>query len=195
MVMERRGSDTGKALVVGGLGTAVGLSIAALLARRPPDLAPIEEKLDYLIELEEALVQIEGQEVTLLEKILAKEIEVALSVLTPWVAKEPEKIFEQDIRAIGTFYSQKMVDFRNAKRIVFKVDSTLDENVNVQVIGNIYNDKDRATDLNGIWPCLANCSISIGPAWGDWHPYVGIKIITTVAPEKGTLQVWAVIQE
>ncbi len=54
--MERRNAAT--ALISGGIGTALGATVTALLAARPAQAAPENEKLDYLIELQTVMVQL-----------------------------------------------------------------------------------------------------------------------------------------
>ncbi|MBA7670143.1 hypothetical protein ES703_78286 [subsurface metagenome] len=115
-------------------------------------------------------------------------------IKTPWTAKEPEQIFSQDIRTADTFYSS-IVDWTEGKRLVIKVESSLDQAVTIQVIGNITNTTTRAVDINSPLPCTANGNISVGLAWDDWHPYIAVEITTAVPPTTGTLTIWAVIQE
>ena len=204
MAQER---NTATGLVVGGLGgTALGVAIATLLAGKPAAAAPSDEKLDYLIEVLTALVPVLAEVaesnaslIALLQQLLAAQgiapgdgIE---GLLTPWVAKEPEQIFSQSIRSAGTFYSDKMVNYTKGKRILFKVESSLNQAVNIQLIGNISDDKNLATDINGALPCSANGNISVGLAWDDWHPYVGVKITVPVAPTAGLLTISAIVQE
>ncbi|GAJ03150.1 unnamed protein product, partial [marine sediment metagenome] len=105
------------------------------------------------------------------------------------------EIFSQAILTTGTFYSDKMVDWTKGQRILFKVESTLNQAVQIQLIGNTVDDMNLATDINGPLPCTANGNISIGLAWDDWHPYVGVKITVAVAPTAGILTISAVIQE
>ena len=114
---------------------------------------------------------------------------------TTWEATEPEEIFEQAILTTGTFYSDKMVNWSRGKRILIKAESSLNQAVQLQVIGNTTDTKDRATDIGPALPISANSNISVGLAWDDWHPYIGVKITVTVAPTAGLLTVSAVIQE
>ncbi len=203
---EERGVSTG--LVVGGIGgTVLGATIAMLIAARPAAAAPPEEKLDYLIEVLTTLVPVlaelsERQAILteLLEQWLAAQgvpgiPGVEVSVKTEWVAKEPEQIFSKSILSAGTFYSDVMVDWTRGKRILFKVESSLNEAVNIQLIGNVQNSKELATDIGLALPCTANGNISVGPAWDDWHPYVGVRITVAVAPASGILTISAVVQE
>ena len=193
------------AIVAGGVGGAILGIIATLLMTKPAKAAPLDEKLDYLVEclttLIPVLAEVAGSNAQLIELIeqwlAAQGIEpgVKVSVSTPWVAKEPEKIFSQAILTTGTFYSDKMVDWTKGKRILFKVESTLNQAVQIQLIGNTADDMNLATDINGPLPCTANGNISIGLAWDDWHPYVGVKITVAVAPTAGILTISAVIQE
>ena len=200
---EERGVGAG--IVVGGIGgTVLGVTIAALLAARPAAAAPPEEKLNYLIEVLTTLVPVlaevserQASLIALLEQLLTvpAEEKALITVVAPYRAKDPKQIFSSSIRSAGTSYSDKMVDFRNGKRILFKVESSLNQAVNVQIIGNIQDSKELATDINGVLPCTANGNISVGLAWDDWHPYVGVKITVAVAPTAGILSISSVIQE
>jgi len=120
---------------------------------------------------------------------------VEVTVRTDWIAKEPEQIFSSAIRSAGTFYTDRMVNWTKGKRIMFKAESSLNQAVNLQVIGNIVDDKERATDINGALPLAANGNLSVGPAWDDWTPFIGCRITVAVAPTAGILTIWAVIQE
>jgi len=218
MAEEERGVATG--LVFGGVGgVALATLIATLLAAKPVKAAPLDEKLDYLIEALTTLVPVlaevaEGQAelITAMQQWLAAQgipvappaegVEVTVSTL--WIAKEPEQTFSRDIRAAGTFYSDRMVNWTRGKRILFKVESSLNWDVNIQLIGNIVDDMNLATDIGLALPCTANGNISIGPAWDDWHPYVGVRITVPPTPDgeeppppptAGILTIWAVIQE
>lgn len=205
MVQER---DKATGLVVGGIGgTVLGATIALLIAAKPAAAAPPEEKLDYLIEVLTTLVpvlaELSERQVALtelLEQWLAVQgvpgiPGVEVSVRTTWAAKEPEQIFSQAILSAGDFYSDKMVDWTRGKRIVFKVESSLNQAVQIQVIGNTTDSKELAIDIGPALPCTANGNISVGPAWDDWHPYVGVKITVGVPPTAGILTIWAVVQE
>jgi len=209
MTQEReRGIGTG--LVVGGIGgTALAVALAALLAARPVKAAPTDEKLDYLIEVLTTLVPVlaevaQGQAeliIAMQQWLAAQGIPVApaegveVTVRTDWVAKEPEQIFSSAIRSAGTFYTDRMVNWTRGKRIMFKAESSLNQAANLQVIGNIVDDKERATDINGALPLAANGNLSVGLAFDDWHPFVGIKITVAVAPTAGILTISAVVQE
>ena len=212
MAGEREQGKTARDLLVGGLGgTALGVALSTLYAlltkaAEAKELPP-DEKFDYLLECLTGLVAVLAQVaerqaglITLMEQWLAAQgvppgegIEV--TVLTPWVAKEPEEIYRFAIRTDGTFYSNKMVDWTRGKRLLVKVESSLDKEVQIQLIGNIVDDMELATDIDTPKACPANDNISIGPAWDDWCPYIGIKITTAVAPTAGVLTISEVIQE
>lgn len=202
---KKESRDIG-AMVVGGLGgTALGAIVAALVMARPAEAAPPEEKLDYLIEVLTTLVPVlaqvaEGntQLIELLQQWLAAlgvEPGVEVTVKTLWEAKEPERIFDRAIRSVETFDADEMIDFRNGKRLLLKVESTLDQNVLIQVVGNSAGSYYQAVNIAAPWPCVANGNITIGLAWDDWHPFIGVRVIAAVAPTTGMLKVDAVIQE
>ena len=52
-----------------------------------------------------------------------------------------------------------------------------------------------ASDINAPINIAANEKHSIGLAWDDWHPFIGVRITTAIAPVAGILNIWAVIQE
>ena len=120
---------------------------------------------------------------------------VEVTVKTKWEASEPEEIFKQEIRTADTFYSDRMVDWRQGKRICFYVESTLDQPVQIQVIGNKTDNKDRATSIGPAQTCPANDNISLSPAWDQWHPYMGIKIVAAAAPTSGLLTISVIRQD
>jgi hypothetical protein len=203
---EEKGSVAG-ALVVGGMATGFGVVLATLLAAKPAEAATPEEKLNYLIDVLTILVPVlaqvaEGQ-TTLIQQLqqwLAAQgvppgegIEV--TVTAPWVAKAPEQIFSQAIRAAGIFYSDKMVNWTRGKRLVIKVESSLDQACQIQLIGNIADTRELATDVGPMLPCAANGNVSAGLAFDNWHPYIGVGITTALAPTAGILTITAVIQE
>ncbi len=203
---EERGVGAG--VVIGAIGgSAFTAILATLLAAKPAQAAPLDEKLDYLLEvlttLVAALAELSERQTALtqlLEQWLATQgvpgiTTVEVSVRTPWVAKDPEQIFSQALRSAGVFYSDRMVNWTEGKRILFKAESSLNQAVTIQPIGNISDDMSLAVDINGALPLAANANLSVGLAWDDWHPYVGIKITVGVAPTAGLLTISAIVQE
>jgi len=196
-----------QAIVLSGIGgTVLGAAFMALLQARPAEAATPEEKIDYLIELLTALIpvlaEVAAGQITLNQSLqqwlAAQGIEPAgaeISISTPWVAGEPEEIYNNPIRSIGTFDCDKMVMWTRGKRIVFKVESSLDQACQIQLVGNIDDSINLSSNINGLLPCAANGNISAGPAWDDWHPFIGLRIITAVAPTTGNLLIRTVIQE
>jgi hypothetical protein len=183
--------------VVEGAVVGLGAGLGAYLGSRrggaaaaPPSEA---ERLDAIIAL---LQELKTTDAAILAALKALVLPGAPGeVSTPWKAKEPELLLAQAIRSVGTFISDKMVDFRNGKRLLFKVESSLDQNVTIQLVGNKADGFNQATDVDGPFPCLANGNISMGLAWDDWHPYVGVRITAAVAPTVGMLNIWSVLQE
>ncbi len=206
MANNEEEKKTAGALVFSGIaGTVLGMTIATLIAARPAAAAPPEEKLDYLIEVLTVLVPVlaelserQASLIQLLEQWLAAQgmapVE-GVQLTVPWVAKEPEEIYRYAVRTTGTFYSSKMVDWTRGKRLVIKVESSLNQAVQIQLIGNTVDDMELATDIGPELPCTANGNISVGPAWDDWHPYIGVRITVAVAPTAGILSISAVTQE
>lgn len=125
----------------------------------------------------------------------APAVPAEVEVTTPWKAREPEEIYRESLRATGTFYSPKMVDWSKGKRLVLKVGSTLDQAIQVTAIGNIRNSQTGIVEIGPALPCAANSVITIGLAWDDWMPYIGFKIVVSTAPATGELKVEAVVQE
>lgn len=124
-----------------------------------------------------------------------KEVLESLELTAPWVAKEPEEIFRKAIRATGTLKSDNMANWTRGKRLLLRVDSSLDQAVQIQAIGNIGNTVNGAVDIGTAQPCAAGGKLSIGLAWDDWHPYIGCKITIATSPTTGILIISAVIQE
>lgn len=205
MAEKREKGSAAGALALGGMGGAVLGAIAALLLAKPAKAAPTDEKLDYLLECLTALIPVlaevaerQAALIALLEQWLAAQgiaPGVEVTVLAPWLAKEPEEIFSQDIRSTGTFYADKMVDWRRGKRIYFFIESTLNQDVQIQVIGNKTDSKEGATDIGPAQICPGNDNISIGPSWEQWCPFIGVKLVVAALPTSGLLTITAVPQE
>jgi len=206
--MVEQKKTAGPALIVGALGgTALGVGVTALLMSKPAKAAPPEEKLDYLLECLillvpalAALAESNAQLNASFQQWLAAQgippaDGVEVIVLTPWVAKEPEVLFDRAITSAATFDAAKMVNWTRGKRLIIKVESLLDQDCDIQVVGNITDNYLLATDINAAITCLAQGNTSIGLAWDDWHPFVGVRITTAVAPTSGLLTISAVIQE
>ena len=202
---EEKGTQEGGFLAGALGGGAVGI-VAGLLMSKPAAAAPPELKLDYLIELLEALVQGNAAIIELLQRIHAAqgvpgvpgepgEPVIEVTVLTPWKAREPEIIFNQPIRSAGTFFTDRMVNWTEGKRLLLKVESSLDQAVQLQAFGNVDDTRTQATNIGPPVACPANGNTSIGMAWGDWQPYIGMQIVAAVAPAAGILTIRAVIQE
>jgi len=117
-----------------------------------------------------------------------------ISVTTTWEAKEPKEIYREAIRTADTFHSE-LVNWKKGKRLILKVNNTLNQAVQIQTIGNIIDAIDSSVDINGPLPCTAHSYISIGLAWDDWQPYIGANIIVATPPTAGVLTISAVIQE
>ena len=201
---ERRGLGQTPGLVLGGIGGAVAGFVAALLATRPTEAAPPQAKIDYIIECQTAIVALLQQ----LAESNAKMVELLrqlqglppaegmeISIQTRWQATEPEEIFHKEIRSAASFYTEPMVSWQQGKRLLIKVESSLNQNVQIQLMGNVVDNIQLATEINAPQPCAAGANISIGPAWDDWHPFIGVRVDAAVAPTSGVLIIWAVIQE
>lgn len=204
-MVEKREGATG--LVVGGVGgTVVGTVLGLLLASKPAEAAPPEAKWDYLVQCQEAIIVLLQQTVdsnatmiSLLQQLLVAQgvlpEGVAVTVQTKWIAQEPEVIFDRAITSAATFNADKMVNWTRGKRLIIKVESLLDQDCDIQVVGNIADSYFTATDIPPVVTCLAHGNTSIGLAWDDWFPFIGVRITTAVAPTSGLLTISAVVQE
>jgi len=187
--MSNGDKDTGKALIIGGVAGGIAALVNRLLAPKPALAA--EERWGDLLESQAAII-------LLLEQLLAATgvapPGVEITVKTPWVAKDPEQIYSNAIREIGTFFSDTMVNLTEGKRLAVIVQSSLNQACNVQLIGNYVDDMNRATTVGAVWPCPANGNISIRLAWDDYLPFIGVRATIAVAPTAGVLNMWAVVQ-
>jgi len=192
--MGNEKDNTGKLLLTATAAGGVAAVIARLLQAKPILAAEPEDKWNYLMECQEGIIALLGQ---LIEVMGAPGAPpgVEVTVQTPWVARDPEQIYSYAIRTIGTFYSDRMVDWTRGKRFLIKVESSLNQPVTVQVIGNFVDDMALASDINAPIVVGADENHSIGLAWDDWHPFIGIRLTTAIAPAAGILNTWAVIQE
>jgi hypothetical protein len=197
-------SNVGPMLLGTGMGFLAGI-LGSMGISKPAEAATPEEYQAYLAELMELMVESNLKIIELLTKINAAQgisggtgtpgQPGEINITTPWVAREPVLIFDQAVRDVGPFQSDSMIDFRNGKRLYFKIESSLNQAVNLQLVSNMDDSFQLATNINGVIPCPANGNVHIGLAWDDWGPYVGITITGGIAPASGRLSIWAVLQE
>ena len=203
---EEKGTQEG-GLIAGALSGGLAGVVAGLLMSKPAEAAPPELKLEYLIQLLETLVQGNAAIIEWLAKINAAQgipgvpgepgvPGIEITVLTPWVGQEPFQIYTNGtIRSVGVFQSDVRVDMRNVKRLIIRAESSLDQAVALQLVGNSVDSDNLATNIGGPVVCPINGQASIGLAWGDWQPYIGVRITAAIAPTIGLLNIWAVAQE
>lgn len=203
MIKEKDKDNGSKGVGLLILGGAAGAGLAAVLSARPVKAATSDEKLDYIASLLEQIGKNELDMIAALQGLetLPQDIKVSLgemsiNVSTPWVGRDPEIIFQQAIRNAGIFFSDHMVDFRNSKRMVMKAESSLDQNVILQVIGNISNTPILSVPLGAPFVCPANGNADMGIGTNDdWRPYMGVQITVGVAPTLGMLTLWSAVQD
>ena len=198
--------NSGKGMIAGVIGGGLaGAGIVALLSRKPAEGAPDSAKLQYIIDQLTALglqvVDVDDLSKSILgvlREIRDKppiDVTTAASILTPWVAKEPDKVFDQPLRGVVTFRADHMVDFRNGKRLMFHVQNNLDQAAVIQTVGSYIDSPDEVSNIGGPAGVPANGNMDIGLAWDDWRPYVGINGSIAIAATTGFLRIWAVVQE
>jgi hypothetical protein len=206
--MEEKDKSRVAALASFGFGTAFGTVMGALMAAKPAQAAPPETKLDYLIKVSEAIVALLEQihkdhldTITALQAIALAlgaappGAVVEVTAVTPWRAKEPVQLLSQAIKSAGTIFTDSMVNWTEGKRLLIKAESSLNQAVQLQVTGNVAETETLATDIGPVVPCEANGNVSIGLAWDDWQPFIGVRITLDLAPTDGILTIWAVVQE
>jgi hypothetical protein len=198
MVQKRDNGGSDALMVLGG--AFGGTFLAELLARKPSQTAPDTERLNYIADLIQELIRQDGLITQRIQDVIDALAGLApgvlpSSILTPWVAGDPDLIFEQAIRNAGTFFTTKRVDFRRGKRLIMRAENTLDQAVILQTIGNFQDTEVGATDIGLAVPGPANTNTSIGLAWDDWHPYIALRMTIAVAPANGFLRIYSVTQE
>jgi len=186
----------GQTAVLAGVAAGAGSFLGNLFTKRPSAAAASEDKLDHLIDVSEAILNGLAQVNLYLSQISGMEPgETPENVSNRWVARDPEVIFDQEVRQAGVIRANLMVDYSNGKRAVIKVESSLDQVADIQTIGNIIDNFDSATDIGPSIPCPANDNISIGLGWDDWHPWISVQMNLAGAPTAGRLRIAVVIQE
>jgi hypothetical protein len=180
-----------------GLGAGAGALVGALL--RPKTAGASEPPIDLTL-VQQALATLIQQGST--TQGMLQELIDTLLLLVPTpgspgpTPEEAVQIFNQAIRvatAVGVPLSTPLVDFRTASRLLFKVESTLDVPITVQVVGDIFETTSiRQVNVNGPLAVPAGGTITAGLAWANWHPYVGMQITVPVAPTLGLLTIYRV---
>ena len=186
---------------------------AALAAAKEGNLAKAVEQLTAAIEeLERMPAEVSLSPETINELAQAVATAIALGAPAPVepgvpapppvtvkierVIPEPQVILRQRaIGATGTFNCDSMADCRAADRILIWVKSTLDQDVQIQAIGNIFQAIENSIPLGSTATLPAGDFIGITIPPEYWYPYIGIQIVVAVAPTSGELNATVVTQE
>jgi len=111
-----------------------------------------------------------------------------------WTPGETKQIITAlAIRNVGVFPSSFII-WKNGKRLVIKFESSLNQPVTVQVVGDIVESLVQVSNIGLPIVVPANGRISIGLAWGDWMPFIAITAQTLIAPTTGLINAWAIEQ-
>lgn len=199
MIKERDQDNGSKGVGLLILGGAAGAGLASVLSARPVKAAPSDDKLDYIATLLEQIGQNELDMIAAIQALAQAQSspqDVSVSVSTPWQGRDPEIVFQQAVRNAGVMFSDRMVDFRNSKRMVFKAESSLDQNVILQLIGNISDSPNLAVPLGAPFVCPANGNADMGIGTNDdWRPFMGVQITVGIAPTLGMFTLWSTKQD
>jgi hypothetical protein len=106
---------------------------------------------------------------------------------------EPELVFDRALRTVGMITSD-IIDLSQVRRIIVKGKSTLDQDVYLQLIGDLFNPMDIPTLISNAFLLPAGSgttsAIEIGFEESDWQPYIAIQVTTLVVPTVGQLRIW-----
>ena len=93
-----------------------------------------------------------------------------------------------------TLHESFPIDWTSGARLLIKAESTLDQPVTLQAVGNISNAIFRSVNINGAFILPPSGNLTIGFAWDDWHPWVWVRGTLAVQPTKGQLIVSYIIE-
>lgn len=113
---------------------------------------------------------------------------------------EMDEIVPRDPSA--TFRFGQMADCRQATDCLFRITSSLDQDVTIQLVGHIVDD---GKDENGVVNIGVARALGAGDSTGQvitikvnlqeaWHPYLGLAVITVSDPTAGVIQASAYIR-
>ena len=116
--------------------------------------------------------------------------------IPPGIPEDPVVLLNQPILQVipaGQPLVTELVDFRTATRFAFKAESTLDQPITLQIVGDIFKTSAfRLVNIDGPLALPAGGTLSAGIGWGQWMPYVGVAITAPVAPTTGMLKIFYV---
>jgi hypothetical protein len=105
----------------------------------------------------------------------------------------PALVLTSNLR-LATVLTSDIADLSQIRRIIVKAKSTLDQQVSLQLIGDMFSPMDVPTLISSSYlvpvGSVTVSSLSIGFADDDWQPYVAVQLTTLVAPTVGQIQVW-----
>lgn len=193
-----------------GIAAYLGAALAALRVGNLPEA--IEELTRAIEQLERMPAEVSLSPETINELAAAIAAAIALGVPPPTepgapppppvtvkverIIPEPQVIVRQKtLRATGTFPCDSMADCRAADRVLIWVKSTLDQQVEIQAVGNIFDSTSNCIPLASSVPLPEDDYVGITIPADYWYPYIGIEITASAAPTRGELNATVVSQE
>jgi len=117
---------------------------------------------------------------------------------TPWMMQPAVSLY--NARPVAAATQTTWFDFRNGKRLLIDVVSTLDQACVIQLVGNsITGSYATAKLVGGPLACPIGVPTTSGLDIGvgindDWHPYIGLIINCAVLPAAGNLAINGIMQ-
>lgn len=112
------------------------------------------------------------------------------------VTAEAQEIMEpRAVRSVGTHVCERMADCRAAIITIVRVESGLNQDIEIETIGNVDDTVENYTPIGTRDPCPSGDRIDIILYGDNWRPYVGIRVIAAVAPTAGLITARVINQE
>lgn len=121
--------------------------------------------------------------------------EITIPGYTP-ESPEPTQLVQYPYTGLapGTFTTDG-IDFRKGWRLAIHVESTLNQAVTLQTIGNIFNSSGKASTIGVAVVLLPSANTTLTYNWNQWHPHIWVNSTIAVQPTAGTLTFWYTIQK
>jgi hypothetical protein len=111
----------------------------------------------------------------------------------------PVKVFPSRLltEASTTYRPDTLLDCRRARRVVFIVRNSTDQNLTVQLIADSGNNPYARITIGSGQTASSNDDMALIPVLDDyWHPWIGVTVATGgIAPTSGQVEVLGYTQE
>jgi hypothetical protein len=162
------------------------------------DISSLLKRQDTIITQQASLIAQQTEMIAYLRAISGLSpggTEITVPGYTP-EAPDPTLLVQYPYTGLAPgMFTTDYVNFKKGWRLAIHIESTLNQAVTLQPIGNIFNSSLKASTIGIATVLLAGLNTTFTFGWNQWQSYIWVNSTIFVQPTVGTLTFWYTIQK